>query len=303
MTKAHVISEFELFVKENGVSTETVNKFIRQKKAESADMLMTINAIQEYANSTQDELLVSEVFILMTDFNEWCGGTMKHLSDTTRKMYGDDVWERIFYGEQMPEVGWIADEMSDFAYNIEQKYLAVSTRDNYECAQKKGNPFARTFKESDKKNLTLDDVDILIDELNTKFFNTLKECHKSGKLFFNQKIDDTVIKEFETGKWFMRREGSKIILVKNPYIMGKYLAETDSKMKRYYACHCPWARQSILKDKTVSKSFCYCSFGHDKYELESAFGRSLDGRVICSVLEADSLQCIFEVDIPSDILE
>jgi len=88
----------------------------------------------------------------------------------------------------------------------------------------------------------------------------------------------------------------------NDYIMSKYLDETDNKMKRYYACHCPWARQSILKDKTISKSFCYCSFGHDKYELESAFGRSLDGRVICSVLEADSLQCIFEVDIPRDIL-
>ncbi|MCL2361693.1 MAG: hypothetical protein FWC73_07770 [Defluviitaleaceae bacterium] len=298
MTKSQVINEFELFVKENGVSTETVNQFIHQKKSENADMVMTINAMKEYANSTHDELLVSEVFILMTEFNEWCGGTMKHLSDTTRKMYGDDIWEKIFKDVQMPEAGWTADEMSEFTYNIEKKYLAASTRENYECAQKKGNPFARAFKESDKKNLTIDDVDGIIDTLNTKFLSALKQCHKSGELFFNQKIDDAVIKEYETGKWFMRREDTKIILTKNPYMMGKYLTETDNKMKRYYACHCPWARQSILKDKTVSKSFCYCSFGHDKYELESAFGRQLDGRVVCSVLEEDSLQCIFEVDIP-----
>lgn|GEM_PF-830487 len=296
-----IANEFELFVKKNGISTETANQFIQQKKAENADMLTTINAMKEYADSTQDETLVSIVFPLMTDFNEWCGGSMKHLSETTRNMYGEEVWAKIFEGEQMPEVGWTADEMSDFTCKIEQKYLAATTRENYECAQKKGNPFTRQFKESDKKNLTIADIDLIINMLNTKFLNELEACNKSGKLFYNQKIDDAVLKEYETGKWFMRREGAKIIMTKNPYLMSRYLSETNNKMKRYFACHCPWARQSILKDKTVSKSFCYCSFGHDKYELETAFGRTLDGRVVCSVLEPDSLQCIFELDIPSDI--
>jgi len=301
MNKIQIIEDFKLFVEEQGVSTETVNQFIRQKKAENADMLMIINAMKEYADSTKDELLVSEVFILMTDFNEWCGGTMKHLSDTTRNMYGDDVWGKIFKDVEMPEVGWTADDMSDFTYKIEQKYLSATTRENYECAQKKGNPFARTFTDSDKKYLTIADVDLLLNKLNDKFLNALRKCHKSGELFFNQKIDDVAMNEYETGKWSMRREGTKIILTKNPFMMGKYLAGTDNKMKRYYACHCPWARQSILTDRTVSKSFCYCSFGHDKYELESAFGRQLDGRVVCSVLEEGSLQCVFEVDIPDDI--
>jgi len=213
MTKTQIMNDFKLFVKEHGISTETVNQFIRQKKAENADMLMTINAMKEYADSTKDELLVSEVFPLMTDFNEWCGGSMKHLSDTTRKMYGDEVWGKIFKNMQMPEVGWTADDMSDFTYKIEQKYLSATTKENYECAQKKGNPFSRMFKESDKKNLTINDVDLLIDELNAKFLNALRKCHKSDKLFFNQKIDDFVMKAYETGKWSMRREGSKIILI------------------------------------------------------------------------------------------
>ena len=301
MDKAQIMNEFKLFVEENGVSTQTVNQFIHQKKAESADILLTVKAMKEYADSTGDELLASEVFILMTDFNEWCGGAMKCLSDTTRKMYGDEVWEQIFGGVQLPEIGWTTDETSEFAYSIEQKYLSVTTRENYETAQKLGSPFTRTFKKSDKKELTINDIDSIIAKLNTKFCNQLRECHKSGKLFYNQKVDDMVMSAYETGKWFMRRNGSKIILIKNPYIVSKYLTETNTKMKRYYACHCPWARQSILNDKTVSKSFCYCSFGHDKYELESALGRQLDGRVICSVLEKDSLQCVFEIDIPEDI--
>jgi len=230
-------SEFQLFLKQNGISTETANRFIQQKKAENADMLTTINAMKEYADSTQDEVLVSIVFPLMTDFNEWCGGAMKHLSETTRKMYGNEVWDKIFKDEQMPEVGWTTDEMSDFTYKIEQKYLAASTKENYECAQKKGSPFTRQFKESDKKKLTIGDVDLIIDKLNTKFYNELKKCNKSGKLFYNQKIDDATLKEYETGKWFMRREGAKIILTKNPYLMSKYLSEDDNKMKRYFACH------------------------------------------------------------------
>ncbi|MCL2404346.1 MAG: hypothetical protein FWC92_02235 [Defluviitaleaceae bacterium] len=303
MTKTQIMDDFKSFVKEHGVSTETVNQFIRQRKADNTDMLMTINAMKEYADSTKDELLVSEVFILMTDFNEWCGGTMKHLSKTTQNMYGDEVWGKIFKDVKMPEVGWTADDLSDFTYKIEQKYLSATTKENYECAQKMGNPFTRSFTDSDKKHLAISDVDLLINKLNTKFLNALRKCHKSGELFFNQKIDDVAMKEYETGRWSMRREGSKIILTKNPYMMSKYLTETDNKLKRYYACHCPWARQSILTDKTVSKSFCYCSFGHDKYELESAFGRQLDGRVVCSVLEEGNIQCIFEVDIPDDIKE
>jgi len=51
------------------------------------------------------------------------------------------VWENIFKDVQMPEVGWMADDMSDFTYKIEQKHLSATTKENYECARKKGNPF------------------------------------------------------------------------------------------------------------------------------------------------------------------
>ena len=303
MAKEQTMKEFELFVAEKGVSAEMVSQYLHQKRAEYADMRLTIEAMYEYAESTQDEDLVSEVVILETEFTDWCGGVMKKLSETTRKLYGDEVWEKVFSGVQMPQAGWTTEELAEFTYAIEQKYLSATTRENYECAHKKGGPFARAFEECDRKELTREDVDRAIDRINAGFMDLLREHHKSGKIFFNQKIDDAIIAEYESGKWNMRREGSKIIFMKIPFLMSRYLTETDRRMKRFYACHCPWARKSILTDQTVSSSFCYCSLGHDKYELESAFGRVLDGRVICSVLDGESLRCMFEVDIPADVLE
>jgi len=301
MNKMQIAEEFQKYIEENGVSSETVNQFIRKKQDENANMMLTVQAMKEYAQLTGDELLVSEVIIQETDFDKWCGAVMANLSKTTQKMYGSEVWEKIFKEMQMPKPGWTLDELSDFTYNIEQKYLSAATREKYECAHKLGGPFVTSYKESDRKELTLEAIDLIIEKMNAELIDLLKEHNKSGELFFNQKIDDSVMKEYETGKWNIRREGLKIIFMKIPFLMSKYLTETDNRMKRYYACHCPWARKSILKDQTVSPSFCYCSLGHDKQGLENAFGRQLEGRVICSVLDGNSLQCVFEVDIPDAI--
>jgi len=48
-----------------------------------------------------------------------------------------------------------------------------------------------------------------------------------------------------------RREGNVIYETKIPYMTKLYLAETDPKLKRYYACHCPWAREAIKNENVV----------------------------------------------------
>lgn len=72
-------------------------------------------------------------------------------------------------------------------------------------------------------------------------------------------------------------------------------------MKRYYACHCPFAKESILADETVSPTLCYCSLGHVMNFTEAFLGRELEGRVVRSVLNGD-LTCKYEAIIPEDIM-
>ena len=97
------------------------------------------------------------------------------------------------------------------------------------------------------------------------------------------------------------RDGDKIIITAFPANMQKYLTAADSKMKRYYACHCPFAKESILAEKTVSSTLCYCSFGHVKNFWEAVFDRELDGEVLTSALKGD-IKCEYFIYIPDDIM-
>jgi len=97
------------------------------------------------------------------------------------------------------------------------------------------------------------------------------------------------------------REGNKLHFTAFPAQMSKYLNAENQKMKRYYACHCPFAKESILAEKTVSPTLCYCSFGHVKNFWEAVFDRELDGEVLTSVLGGD-IKCTYFVYIPDDIM-
>lgn len=70
----------------------------------------------------------------------------------------------------------------------------------------------------------------------------LTRLRDEDKLWYTVEINDEVLDfiksdpEMEGGK----RKGDKIYITKVPYNAVRYLHETDPKMKRYYACHCPW---------------------------------------------------------------
>lgn len=87
-----------------------------------------------------------------------------------------------------------------------------------------------------------------------------------------------------------------------PANMNEYLSAEDARMKRYYACHCPFAKESILSDKIVSPTLCYCSLGHIKNFGEAVFDTELDGEVISSALNGD-LSCRYVVSLPDDVME
>lgn len=84
--------------------------------------------------------------------------------------------------------------------------------------------------------------------------------------------------------------------------MQKYLEATDIRMKRYHACHCPFAKESILSEAVVSSTLCNCSLGHVMNFTEAFLGRKLEGKVLCSVLNGD-LTCEYEISIPDDIMQ
>jgi hypothetical protein len=79
------------------------------------------------------------------------------------------------------------------------------------------------------------------------------------------------------------------------------LAETDPVMKRYYACHCPWARESIKNGNLqLNPIFCNCSGGFSKKPWEIIFEQELKVQVLESALKGDS-RCRFAVHLPETL--
>ena len=145
--------------------------------------------------------------------------------------------------------------------------------------------------------------DFLSKHLNDEW-NHFVELNREQKDFYGQEISDEVlvfIKEHPEMLAPVRR-GNKLYCMAFPCNMKAYLSAADEKMKRYHACHCPFAKESILSEHVVSSTLCNCSLGHIMNFTEAFMGRELEGKVVRSVLNGD-LTCEYEIEIPDDIMQ
>jgi hypothetical protein len=135
-----------------------------------------------------------------------------------------------------------------------------------------------------------------------EFVEQLEACQRDKRLFFAQEITDEVLmfvrSEPEMGGGV--RDGNVIYETKIPYMAKQYLEESDVTLKRYFYCHCPWAREAIKSGEKVAPIFCSCSAGFHKKPWEIIFGRTLQVEVLESVLQGD-LRCRFAIHLPEGL--
>jgi hypothetical protein len=263
-------------------------------------MYAAVLNIAVYGEFLKNEGLASEAFLLFD-----AADVMNRMSELTKEILGQETWQKIFGDQKMPEVGWTLDEMNDFAREIDKRFLSAVEISQYEhICTKNAHAWRPEWNGNDReKFLETNNVDKFIESQNNDFIKELETFRDSGDLFFSQLIDDSVI-EYMKENPVNKREGNKIYITKIPVNVIRYLRETDKKMKRYHACHCPWAKRSILQDEgPLSRSFCHCSLGHGKKSFDVAFGQELTGRIVETVMDENSLKCVFEVDIPDELLK
>ena len=128
---------------------------------------------------------------------------------------------------------------------------------------------------------------------------------EKGERFHGQPVDQSVIDFFEDHPYLLygARKGHQIHATAIPCQTSAYLRDTDPMKKRYLACHCAFARKSLLAaEGPVSKTLCYCSLGHTMIFWETALSAKLTGEVVESVLDG-GLLCRFVINLPDDIME
>lgn len=151
--------------------------------------------------------------------------------------------------------------------------------------------------------LQLGDLDQFIQKHLDSEWEHFVELNREGKDFYGQMITDEVLAFIKDHPHMLApvRKGNKLKCMAFPSNMEAYLKASDERMKRYHACHCPFARESILADETVSSSLCSCSLGHVANFSEAFLGVPLKGRVVSSVLDGD-LTCEYEIDLPDEVM-
>jgi len=148
-----------------------------------------------------------------------------------------------------------------------------------------------------------DDLDAYLKDRHTRKIQELKNHMTEGKVWFEQVINQEVIDYVSSNQEILSgvRKGNKLYITKIPYDTKKYLEAESDIDKRYFACHCPFARDSIFGKHPVDQDWCYCSAGFAKFPFEVLFGRDLEVKLLKTPLAGD-LICRFEITLPDDMI-
>lgn len=153
--------------------------------------------------------------------------------------------------------------------------------------------------------LLYNDIDVFCDEMIKENAYIFKNACETGEWVHGQEIDKEVLEFLSQHPELLygKREGNSIIATAIPFNTRAYLSEQDPVKKRYHACHCHFARETILMEgKPTSKTLCYCSLGHTRVFWESALDTPLEGEVEESVLGGGML-CRFRIHLPDHIMQ
>ena len=291
----------DLGLKETAASAgkDEVDRFARKLIAEGRNTLEYFSLLRDYANWLGHRKLYVALVEVMD-----CHNALEVLADEIEKRHGREVRDRIF-SETLPPLG--ADEKERCAYTrtimkqMAQQITPEETRDAWFQVQH-GIP-ADVWRKSDRadkeKYRQCGNIDEFLDLKRRERDTLLTRLRDEDKLWYTVVINDEVLEfvksdpEMEVG----RREGDKIYISKIPYNAIRYLHETDAKMKRYYACHCPLLREAILKDQPVSPDACNCSLGHASHYL-AGLDQELKGQVLESAIKGDT-RCRFVFYLPN----
>ncbi len=221
------------------------------------------------------------------------------------ELFGTTVCDEVFAGIGISQMGVPSSEKPYAIFPVLERLI---DRVGYEPVEQLLSACLRDlpdeyFRDDREKYKRAADIDEYLRRKHQELVETLKACQREGRLFYSQEITDEVVKyvaerpETECGV----REGRKLYITKIPYNAKQYLAETNPTLKRYYVCHCPWAREGIRRgDIYLNPIFCNCSGGYSKRPWEVIFGQELKVEVLESALKGDD-RCSFVVSLPENL--
>jgi hypothetical protein len=294
---------FERFAQDRGEApwAETAWAFSRALIEEGKNTEDNYLALARYGRFTNNNDLYVAILELLDGAE-----AQANLHRLVGEAFGKEVRDEVFAGIGLSPLGTPSSDKPAFMHPVVERLENRVGED--ECKKLLSGSLRdlpnRYFLGERRKYRKSRDIDEYLVKRTRSFVRYLRKCQREGQLFFAQEITDEVISlvksdpEIESG----RREGNVVYVSKIPYMAKQYLAETEPLLKRYYYCHCPWAREAIKNgDVQLSATFCNCSAGFHKKPWEVIFGHPLEVQVLESVLRGDS-RCRFAIYLPPEAI-
>lgn len=300
-----MVRRFEEFAKKRGRSLETagskeLNAFSKELIEETANTYENLVALSRYGYFVKNLDLYLAILELVDGAE-----VMNVLHERLGEMVGDVIRDRILPESSLPPLGLPSVEKIDVTKEVMEKMK--DSLDDETCmrvlnAVAHGLP--KDFRKGERqKYLEAGSIDEYLKRKRESAIAELENYRDSGALFYNARVTDEVVEYVRSRPDVLsgERRGNTIYHTKIPYMAIEFLAASDGKMKRYYACHCAWARESILTGEEVSDRFCHCSGGFTKQPWEAALDCPLEVTVDKSVLRGDT-ECSFIIHLPDDMV-
>jgi hypothetical protein len=305
IANTEMVERFEEFLKQFGKALETAGedefeKFSAILIEEGANTYLDYSALSRYAYFVKNMDLYLPVLGIFDG-----GEVMNVLRERLGEYAGEETRDKILPEKDLPLLGMPDKEKILVTREIVkkmQKTLDPETRKKILAEVAHGLP--RDFRKGEReKFLEAGSINEYLKRKRASAIAELEKHRDDGSLFYNQYISAEVVDYVKSRPDVLsgERRGDTICHTKIPYMVQEYLTEKDDRMKRYYACHCAWARESILDDEVdVSSDFCHCSGGFTKQPWEAALDQPLEYEMVKSVLKGDD-ECSFVIYLPEGI--
>jgi len=300
-----MVERFEKFLKDSGKTLETAaepefTEFAKILIEEGLNTYVNFAAISRYAFFIKNMDLFLPVLGIF-DGSE----VMNVLHERLGEHVGEEKRDEILPEKDLPPLGMPDTEKMMVTRRILKRMTKTLTpSDCKKILADVAHGLPRDFRKGEReKYLEAGSIDEYLKRKRESAIAELEKHRDEGTLFYNQYITDDVVEYVKSRPDVLsgERRGNTIYHTKIPYMVQEFLDEKDEKMKRYYACHCAWARESILSDEVdVSADFCHCSGGFTKQPWEAALDQPLEYAMVKSVLQGD-LECSFVIELPDDV--
>jgi len=271
-----------------------------------------IRNLMQQGGNTLDTLLALARYFYLTGRNEiyvyftsLLGGVgvIESISDRLGTLEHPDTARDLIDAIPQPPLGSDPTEFPAYTRTLMERLEQNLPESTVRCALA-GNHHripAKEFEDDIKLYQLSDSMDDFLRAQHAQQVETLQHHCDTNTVWFEQVITQDVVDFVAANQEIQSavRVGDTLYTTKIPYDPAHYLAEMDETKRRYYACHCPFVREAILRgEPNISSNWCYCSGGFVKYPYEVILDRELRVELLQSALKGDPV-CRFAIHLDS----